>query len=54
MPESLRRLGDVTQTVDGTRGMQAAWAGAWPDAEHTLATLAVTMVRVGRAARFFR
>lgn len=54
MPESVRWLRDVTPLGAGMSGMQDAWAGGWPDTEHVVAMVVVTVLCVGLAARFFR
>jgi ABC-2 type transport system permease protein len=54
MPENLRFLRDTTPMGAGMSAMQDAWAGSWPDAVHVVSMLAVTVVCLGVAARYFR
>jgi ABC-2 type transport system permease protein len=54
MPSSSRFLRDVTPMGAGMSAMQDAWAGGWPDGVHDLAMVAVSLVCLGVAARFFR
>ncbi|ADB34864.1 ABC-2 type transporter [Kribbella flavida DSM 17836] len=54
MPESIRWLRDVTPLGAGMTSLQDAWAGHWPGFEHVVALVAVTVVCVAVAARYFR
>ena len=54
MPESIRFLRDITPMGAGMTAMQDAWAGGWPSGVNVAALIALSIVCLGLAVRYFR